>query len=195
VYQQTRDEFFHDVRRARLLLEDVASLKVGGYRAPGFSTTEDTPWFFDALVDAGYEYDSSVFPAARGHGGIRAARRDPHRVGQGESLVEMPITVANVLGKPMCFFGGGYLRLSPYWLIRHQALKVLDEGRPVVFYIHPREIDPDHPRIPMNRKRQFKSYVNLGSTGEKIRRILEDFPVTTFRDVILTKELAKSYVS
>src|ERR1700733_12048493 len=36
VYQQTRGEFFADVHRARLLLEDVAAAKVSGYRAPGF---------------------------------------------------------------------------------------------------------------------------------------------------------------
>ncbi len=196
VYQQNRDEFLGDVRRARLLLEDIAGVPVSGYRAPGFSTTEETPWFFDALAEAGYEYDSSVFPASRGHGGIRTARRDPHRVGKDDSLIEMPITVADLLGRAMCFFGGGYLRLSPYWLIHRQAMKVLKEGRPVVFYIHPREIDPSHPRLAMNRKRQFKSYVNLDSTEVKIRRIFHDFPVTTFRNAISSQQgLAKSYVA
>lgn len=196
VYQQNRDEFFEDVRRARLLLEDIVGMPVIGYRAPGFSTTDDTPWFFDSLAEAGYKYDSSLFPALREHGGMRAARRGPHRVGQDDSLVEMPITVADLFGRPMCFFGGGYLRLFPYWLIHRQALKVLAEGRPVVFYIHPREIDPSHPRLPMNRKRRFKSYVNLDSTEAKIRRILGEFPVTTFRNAINSKQgLAKSYVA
>ena len=114
-----------------------------GYRAPGFSTTEETPWFFDALVKAGYQYDSSVFPAARGHGGMRDGRRDPHRIGEDDGMVELPISVADMMGKRICFFGGGYLRLFPYWLIRKKAQEVLAEGRPVVFYIHPREIDPE----------------------------------------------------
>ena len=52
---------------------------------------------------------------------------------------------------------------------------------PVVFYIHPREIDPAHPRLPMSRKRRFKSYVNLETTETKVRNILRDFPVTTFK--------------
>jgi polysaccharide deacetylase family protein (PEP-CTERM system associated) len=183
VYQQSRDEFCEDVRHARLLLEDVAGAPVLGYRAPGFSTTTDTPWFFDALVEAGYQYDSSVFPAPRGHGGIRAARRDPY-VTEGDGLLEVPITVADLMGRPMCFFGGGYLRLYPYWLIRQKAQQVLAEGRPVVFYIHPREIDPEHPRLPMSTSRTFKSYVNLDTTEAKIRRVLQDFPVTTFQNVI-----------
>jgi polysaccharide deacetylase family protein (PEP-CTERM system associated) len=195
VFQQTRDQFHDDVRRARLLLEDIAGAPVVGYRAPGFSTTEETPWFFEALVSAGYQYDSSVFPASRGHGGIRDGRREPHRMDD-VGLVEFPISVGDMMGKRVCFFGGGYLRLFPYWLIRKKAHEVLAEDRPVVFYIHPREIDPRHPRLPMSRKRTFKSYVNLDTTEWKVRQVLKDFPVSTFQNVIAqTPELAHAYVS
>lgn len=196
VFKQTRDQFHDDVRKARLLLEDIAGAPVQGYRAPGFSTTDETPWFFDALVKAGYQYDSSLFPAARGHGGVRDGRRDPHRVGEEDGIIEFPISVADMVGKRICFFGGGYLRLFPYWLIRKKAKEVLAEGRPVVFYIHPREIDPKHPRLPMSRKRTFKSYVNLDSTEWKVRQVLKDFPVTTFQKVIAqTPELVNTYVA
>ncbi len=184
VYELSRAEFYEDVRKARLLLQDICGTEVVGYRAPGFSTTDETPWFFDVLAEAGYQYDSSVFPAARGHGGMPQGRREPHRIGENDALLEVPITVADLLGKPMCFFGGGYLRLFPYWLIRKMTLQVLAEGRPVVFYIHPREIDPAHPRLPMSRKRQFKTYVNLETTEVKVRRILQEFPVTTFKNVL-----------
>ncbi len=183
VYEQDREAFYEDVRGARLLLEDIAGVEVVGYRAPGFSTTYDTPWFFDTLAEAGYQYDSSVFPAQRGHGGMPDGQRDPYRAGQAQ-LLEVPITVVGVLGRPTCFFGGGYLRLFPYWLIRNMAHRVLSEGRPVVFYVHPREIDPAHPRLPMSQIRRFKSYVNLDTTEGKLRRILHDFPVTTFRSVL-----------
>jgi hypothetical protein len=54
----------------------------------------------------------------------------------------------------------------------------------VVFYIHPREIDPGHPRLRLNPARAFKSYVNLRSTEPKIRKILDDFEVTSFADFI-----------
>ncbi len=184
VYQQSRANFYEDVHRSRSLLEDISGMEVIGYRAPGFSTTDETPWFFDALAEAGYLYDSSVFPAERGHGGMPHGRREPYRTGEDDRLLEFPITVADLMGKRTCFFGGGYMRLFPYWLIRRMALQVLSEGRPVVFYIHPREIDPGHPRLPMTRKRRFKSYVNLETTETKLRRILKDFSVTTFRNVL-----------
>ncbi len=69
--------------------------------------------------------------------------------------------------------------------------QVLDEGRPVVFYVHPREIDPSHPRLRMSLPRQFRSYVGLGTTERKIRRILRDFKVTTFRGYIADNDLAR----
>ena len=68
-YRMTRSEFRADALRSRLLLEDISGTPVIGYRAAGFSSTEATPWFFAELSASGYLYDSSVFPARRGHGG------------------------------------------------------------------------------------------------------------------------------
>lgn len=62
-------------------------------------------------------------------------------------------------------------------------------GAPLIFYIHPREIDVDHPRIPMSLGRRFKSYVNLRPTEMKIRRIIREFPVTTCSDFLFGAEL------
>jgi len=185
VYELTRDQFQEDASRSRKLLADISGTNVAGYRAAGFSATKATPWFFDALVEAGYEYDSSVFPADRGHGGVPGGRREPHSVrGASSSIVEFPISVADVFHKRLCFFGGGYLRFFPYWVISRMTRQVFQAGRPVVFYIHPREIDPAHPRLPMSAVRRFKSYVNLASTEKKINRIFEDFPITNFRDFL-----------
>ena len=185
VFEQSADEFYQDVRQARQVIEDVAGQPVRGYRAAAFSVTEKTPWFFDRLTQAGYQYDSSVFPAPHGIGGIKTSQLSPHTIPcESGNLLEFPISAVNVLGKPMCFFGGGYLRFFPYWLIEPFGRKVEDEGRPIVFYIHPREIDPDHPRLPMNAKRRFKTYINLKTTEPKMRSILRDFEITTFRDFI-----------
>ena len=113
---------------------------------------------------------------------MRHAPIVPHTVKESAGrIIEFPITVAKFGIRPLCFFGGGYLRVFPYWLIRKMARRVLRAGLPVVFYVHPREIDPKQPRLSMNIRRRFKSYVNLAQTETKIRRILDDFPVTTFQ--------------
>jgi polysaccharide deacetylase family protein (PEP-CTERM system associated) len=181
VYELTPQEFLEDARRSKNLLEDLSGRSVLGYRSSGFSVTERTPWFFDILVQAGYRYDSSIFPAPREHGGLAGARLAPYKVGDGQgSLIEFPLTVRRVFGKPICFFGGGYLRLFPYFLIRRMTSRVLEEGRPVIFYVHPREIDPKHPRLPMGVVRRFKSYVNLETTEGKIRRLTSEIAFMTF---------------
>lgn len=187
VYQMSREDFLVDAMRSKKLLEDLSGNPILGYRSAGFSVTEKTPWFFDALTEAGYRYDSSVFPARRAHGGLEGARFAPYRLNGGNrELVEFPITVSRVLGRPLCFFGGGYLRLFPYRLIRRMTRKVLKEGRPVVFYVHPREIDPEHPRLALGMARRFKSYVGLHTTEQKLRLLTGEFGHTTFRDFIAT---------
>jgi polysaccharide deacetylase family protein (PEP-CTERM system associated) len=180
----SRQEFREDALTSRLLLEDISGQRVIGFRAPGFSATREVAWFFQELEAVGYGYDSSVFPAARQHGGWAEANFLPHVAPGTESLMEFPITTVKVLGKRLCVFGGGYLRLFPWWFVSRMTRKVLGEGRPVVFYVHPREIDPEQPRLPMSPVRKFKTYINLSSTAGKIERLVSEFEMATFRELL-----------
>jgi hypothetical protein len=99
-------------------------------------------------------------------------------------LAEFPITAANVLRTPICFFGGGYLRFFPMWLIRRMAKAVTAKGLPVIYYVRPREIDPSHPRLPMPIDKRFRCYVNLSTTEKKIARITREFPFVTFAEFL-----------
>lgn len=185
VYKHDRRHFTEDVRRAKGIIEDVAGVCVRGYRAPGFSVTQETPWFFEALAETGHAYDSSIWPGSRNHGGWPGALPVPHLVPTAKGdIVEFPISLGSAFGRPLYFFGGGYLRFFPYAVIRDRARAVLKEQRPVVFYLHPREVDPGHPRLPMSAKRRFMSYVNLGTTEPKMRRLFDDLPMTTFGELL-----------
>ncbi len=185
IYEMTPQEFLQDSIRAKAVIEDTIGHRILGYRAAGFSVTQNTPWFFDKLIEAGYRYDSSVFPASRGHGGIDNGRYAPYFIGSfSEGLIEFPVTITRIFSKPVCFFGGGYLRLFPFSLIKRMALKVLREGRPVVFYVHPREIDPDQPRLPMNLRRELQSYINVKGTEAKLKSLLTQLELTTFERFI-----------
>jgi polysaccharide deacetylase family protein (PEP-CTERM system associated) len=185
VYTQSRDEFRADIRKAKGILEDIACVPVRGYRAPGFSVTAATPWAFEEIARAGFAYDSSVFPARRGHGGMQGAQLGTHDIRTPcGTLTEFPATVVDFRLFRMCFFGGGYLRLFPYPLIREMSRAVNRSGRTVIYYIHPREIDPTHPRLPMPPVRAFKSYVNLDSTARKLERIARERPLARLCDLV-----------
>jgi len=184
-YNMSPREFCDDALHSKKILEDLIGHEIRGYRAAGFSVTQQVPWFFDKLIEAGYLYDSSVFPAPRGHGGLQNGRFAPYVIDTSSGrIVEFPVTVVPVLGRPMCFFGGGYLRLFPLSLIRKMTRRVLAEGRPVVFYVHPREIDVLHPRLAMSLTRRFKSYVCLAGTRAKIEALLQAGAFTTFEDYL-----------
>ena len=182
IYTQSREQFGADLRKSKAVIEDISGTEVRGYRAPGFSIVHDTPWALDEVAAAGFGYDSSIFPATRGHGGLTGAHTKPHVLAtEGGPLLEFPISVVPVMGRRICFFGGGYLRLFPYPLIRRMAQRVNRAGLPVIYYLHPREIDPGQPRLPMSRSRRFKTYVNLGTTAGKLDAILRTERLTTFR--------------
>jgi polysaccharide deacetylase family protein (PEP-CTERM system associated) len=193
VYSMTATEFREDILKARDIIEQIAGINVLGYRAPGFSVTKATPWFYDELLAGGYSYDASVFPATRGHGGMKDAYRLPQAVAttnDGRTLIEFPQSVVSLLGRRVCFFGGGYLRLAPCSIIRAMGKRVADQGGPLIFYIHPRDIDPYQPRLAMSAGRRFKAYVNLRSTEEKLRFVLRHFSMMSFQALLAGERAA-----
>src|SRR4051812_44959242 len=92
---------------------------------------------------------------------------------------------AGVGGATLPIGGGGYFRLSPYELTRRGIRSVNDgERQPVMFYVHPWELDPDQPRVPMSRHHRFRHYVGLEHEVTKLSRLLADFRFGTAREVL-----------
>lgn len=176
-YAIGRDAFCADARRSVAVLEEVTGAKVIGYRTAGFSLVPGCEWAFDCLAELGIRYDSSLFPAARGHGGWPGTPRVPHDIAlqHGETLREFPISVLQAGPVSVAFCGGGYFRLFPYPFIRWGIQRLNRRREPAMVYLHPREIDPDQPRMALPPARRFKSYVNLRTTERKFQRLLADF--------------------
>jgi len=179
-----RDLFREDIVRAKGILEDITGREVVGFRSPGFSVKNDNTWFFDVVSESGYRYDASVFPAHHGHGGFPGIDPEPHTIATLHGpLVEIPVSTVRILGCRLCFFGGGYLRLSPLPVIRWGARHLQRARRPLIVYVHPREIDPDHPRLPLGLWRRFKCYNNLETTFPKLQWLCEHHRFGTMVDL------------
>jgi hypothetical protein len=54
----------------------------------------------------------------------------------------------------------------------------------VVLYIHPWEVDPEQPRLPVSRTTQLRHRVGLATTGQKLRRAMRDFAFAPIAEVI-----------
>jgi polysaccharide deacetylase family protein (PEP-CTERM system associated) len=184
-YEAGPEKFYEDIKKAKNILESIISAEVIGFRAAGFSIKGDTDWASEKIAQAGYVYDSSVFPAARGHGGNVKSKLAPYVIETTEgNVVEIPQSIVEILGKRVSFFGGGYLRIAPGWLINYGIRKLHAEKRPLLIYVHPRELDIEHPRLKMSAKRRFKSYVNLKSTCPKLEMLCLKYEFITIKDMI-----------
>ena len=185
----SRAEFAADLERAKTTLEDAAGVRVIGYRAPTFSVVRETLWSLEVLAEAGFRYDSSIFPIVHDRYGIAEAPRFPHRraAGAGGTIAEFPLSTVTRFGWRFPVAGGGYFRLLPY-SVTAWALRSLNrvEGQPGIVYLHPWEIDPDQPRLPVGRVTQFRHSVNTRWTESKLRRLLGEFRFAPAQDVLAT---------
>ena len=169
----TPDELRAEAVESRRILEEVAGRRVYGYRAPSFSLVPGTEWAFDVLIEAGYAYDSSVFPVHRGDYGYPGADPEPHYVDRpGGRILEIPLTTTTLGGWRVPAAGGGYFRLLPYGLTRRAFDRRVSEGRPGMFYIHPWELDPGQPRLDVAWPTRVRHYGGLERTLPRLRRLL-----------------------
>lgn len=177
VYDQTPRAFREDVRRAKAVLESTTGRPVLGYRAPSYSITPRSLWALDIVLEEGYRYDSSIFPIRHDRYGIPLSPRHPYPIHRRHGvLIEAPAstTAFSLVNVPIA--GGGYFRILPYQWTRWGIDRVnRQEGRPVIFYLHPWEIDPNQPRLRAGCLSRFRHYRNLDKTEPRLRRLLADF--------------------
>jgi polysaccharide deacetylase family protein (PEP-CTERM system associated) len=188
VYHMNRARFAEDAARARAAISDLTGCPVDVFRAPYFSITRESLWAFEVLAELGFKYDSSVFPVRNWRYGIADFSRDPVLVETAAGcLWEFPISVIERYGQTIPVSGGAYFRLYPYSLTRANFRIQEERGRPVVFYVHPWELDPDHPHVPFAWKPRFTHYANLQSTRPKLVRLLREFRFGAIGDVIASR--------
>jgi polysaccharide deacetylase family protein (PEP-CTERM system associated) len=139
---QSPKEFLDDVRHGKERLEQLIAERVTGYRAPDFSIVRETLWALEALVEAGFEYDSSIVPVRMARYGIADWPAQPMRVKvpAGGHIVEAPLPIVRWCGRDWPIGGGGYHRLLPGVVTRALARRAM-AAAPFVFYCHPYEFD------------------------------------------------------
>jgi polysaccharide deacetylase family protein (PEP-CTERM system associated) len=172
VYRQTPEVFRDDLARSADAIHAVIGQRPYGYRAPYFSITSESLWALDVLAAEGYSFDSSVFPVRNPRYGIVTAPTRPFgHGGDTSTLTEIPLVPLQLFGRRLPFSGGAYLRILPE-LVQRAAWSLQGRRQSLVAYIHPWELDPEHPRIDLPRRVAATHYANLGATERRLRRLL-----------------------
>jgi polysaccharide deacetylase family protein (PEP-CTERM system associated) len=189
VYKIKPTEFEEEIKRTVGLVSDLTGQRIYGFRAPIFSIIEESLWALDILLKHGLKYDSSIYPIWNYRYGIVSDRRFVHTLTTpgGNEIVEIPIAAAKVFGKNFPVGGGAYLRILPYIVTRTGLKSINSEGEPFVFYLHPWEIDPGHPRADVPFRISATHYFNLKSTVTKLRQLGRDFKFAPIEKVYADK--------
>lgn len=186
LYMLTPSQFREDVRAAKAVIEDASGRAVLGFRAPSYSMIESSMWAIDVLIEEGHVYDSSIFPIHHDRYGIPDSPRHPYQLRRpAGSLLEVPGSTVRLGGVNLPIAGGGYFRQLPYAWTKWGIDRVNRvEREPVVFYIHPWEIDPEQPRLSAGRLSRFRHYRNLAKTADRLQKLLRDFRFDTVSALI-----------
>jgi polysaccharide deacetylase family protein (PEP-CTERM system associated) len=178
--------FAADLGVSCALLEDITGERIRGFRAPSFSVTREIlPWYYAALESAGLIYSSSVFPGRTFLYGVPNFPACIHRPLISErpcAIVEFPLPVVRLAGQQL----GLYIRLFPAWAIARRIARDNRHGRPVVLYVHPREIDPAQPRLPLRWPQSLIHYWGIRGCEAKLRVLLKTQQFGRMKDAAAT---------
>lgn len=182
VYNLTPEAFREEVRRTKGLVEEAGGVPVTAFRAPFFSVTSQCLWALEILAEEGHAIDCSISPVKTWRYGIATCPDEIFRIRE-NGLVEFPVSSITILGRRWGV-GGAYFRLAPYGFTRGGIRRRLGEGKPTMFYIHPWELDPDHPRVAMERRAKITHYTRLGVTRSYLAHLARDFRLETLSSAV-----------
>ncbi len=194
LFKKDPRSFRDDLWRSVDTLSGITGKRLLGYRAAHFSITEATFWAFDALAEAGFAYDSSIFPIAGPRYGIPEFPRGPVRIARHHAaILEVPLSTVRRFGVNIPVAGGGYFRLLPYPVIRRAVVAVNRDRLPFVMYCHPYEFRFERLRWPrrsgiLGRARvsglEMKWNLFRGSMRSKLACLVDEFRFCSFVDVL-----------
>ncbi len=183
VYTMTPESFRIDVNTSARIISQITGHPVKGYRAPEWSIRNDSLWALDILLQEGFVYDSSMAPLPII--GSQAYKKIPHLLNlEKGKLWEIPPLVATTPMVNLPLGGGWGLRTFPYTLIRSTIRKLNRQAQPALIYLHPREFDPQNPRIRLPLIKTFVLCAGIERTEKRLARLLDDFKFTTVSDAI-----------
>jgi polysaccharide deacetylase family protein (PEP-CTERM system associated) len=171
VHTQTPQEFAADLRRARETIETLTGVAPRGYRAPAFSITQQTPWAYAVLSEAGFAYDASQHDSPRIRDRVVSAQSGPHPIQvKADALWEFPVAVWRARGLRVPVGGASYWGALPTPLI----LRGLDACGPMGgLYLHPYELDPHalRPRLPGSASPSQRAHAGFRAVQRNFARL------------------------
>ena len=171
VYDLDPASFAEDLNASVTALRAAGTPAITAFRAPEWSINHRSEWALEVLVQRGFKADASMAPL-RIVGDVSYPRRPHVRSTALGPIVEVPPLVADRFGQVMPMGWGWGLRMSSPSKVLKEIERANKLGRPAVLTIHPWELDPDPPRVPLPLGLRFAHYFRLDGFPGRLRTIL-----------------------
>ncbi|MCK5832825.1 polysaccharide deacetylase family protein [bacterium] len=181
---------FNNINRAKELLEDVSGEEVIGFRSPNFSVNPAN-WnrYLDALDKSGFKYDSSAYAGRLYYGGMDGIANKTGKI-EGHELHEFPPSVGRFLIYRFPL-GGFYLRFFPVSVMKGAIKRIERRGQRAVLYLHPKDIDGDNPRLPVNAVYNQVHLMGVKKGYTKLNELLSSFNFMRISDYCIDSRSRK----
>ena len=170
----TVEEFRADLRAARASLEEACGVRPTAYRAPEWSLLSTTSPHLPTLVEEGFRVDSSLL-AVPPIGDVANPVRPTLLHTRAGDLLEVPPLVGTFFGQPAMLGGGWTSRLSREARVTAAAEEALARGLSPVFYLHPWEVDDEHPPMDLPPVARLVHFGGRGRVVPRLNRLLSRF--------------------
>lgn len=192
VYELSADAFVADLRRSLASLAAAGVKRIAGFRAPEWSINDRSLWALDVLAGEGISIDASMAPV-RLVGRVDYPRRPHVRKTAAGPVVEIPPLVADRFGQTMPMGWGWGLRMSSPLRVLRTIDGVNRAGAPAVLMVHPWEIDPDPPRVPLPARQRFAHYFRLDGFRSRLAAVLSSGDFGALADLAELDTLSRGF--
>jgi hypothetical protein len=174
------------IKNATEIIQSTAGIRPVGFRAPLFNVNENC---WRALQKNDYVYDSSVvcFRLYKNHKILFTSRPfllPASEIGEKCGLIEIPVSANPFLTFPL---GGAFFRIfGSRWSKLGIRINFLF-GNLVVFYIHPKDVDP------RTKGRSWWWYKNTGNCMKLLEKVIK-YAKQNGANFTTAYELAKSFL-
>jgi uncharacterized protein DUF3473/polysaccharide deacetylase len=164
------DAFAADAAQVKAILEDAVGVQVRGFRSTAVTPKKSLLWRFEALIESGYEYDSSLLP--RSSRGVldQAVPNYPQTiVCDAGTSIEVPLL-------PQPFAKRAFsIRWAPYAAVQQVFASRTRAGLPGVVAFATWELDHQQPRVGLPVLTSWRHYRGRRAAHDRVDRLLREF--------------------
>jgi polysaccharide deacetylase family protein (PEP-CTERM system associated) len=193
LWEMHPNEFARDLHKFQGLLDEWNYTSIA-FRAPSASLDNRTSWALREIVDAGYLYDSSVFPCWTPLYGVLGAPIHPYWPSEEDvGIPASPPDSCGILEFPFLALGpsvfriplgtGFYLRSLPMALYKWALDKRNKQGVPAVVSFHSWEYSRDVPKIQTSMLKGRYLHHGLGNCKRRVESLLQGYSFTSMQEI------------